>query len=315
MTATATHRLRATLRSLTNASAVLIGAFALLTISLALALPAVGIPLEATGIGTDIDYTTAPHQHAVTLGLLGLLLSSIAYIATTNEEMSLIDLARSAIIGIGAAVLISYLISGTWFDTSHVTELLTLRPALTAIVGVSTIAYSALLRTRYDWLAINIAGVLLVPPILIQYAGYPLWILGGVLAVTAIADYIAVHRSGAMEQLASGLLSLRLPVAFLVPTTSDSLTDALDEDESDQSWVRGLRLLGMGDVVIPGVFIVALTAHFPGIISLPVVGALCGYLIGYAVLVSDPFENIAYAALPFLNLGVLLGAAITIPFV
>lgn len=302
------HRLRATLRTLADPSALLIGAMALLTIGLAIVIDVSGLTPTTPAFGTRIDYATAPLQHALTLVLSTVLITSGAYSFRADPDRSLTDLVGVVIIGLIAGALLSVFLSGSG-PFHQMRRTLTLRPQFTAVAVLIGLGYYGGLHTRYDWVVIDLIGMVLLPFAMVQFASYALPLLAGGLVVTAAVDYIAVHRSDAMESMAMNLLAGRFPVAFVVPVTATSLADAVERDD-DGAWLTGIRLFGFGDVVIPGTFVVAVVVQSPAFLPIPAVTALLGYAIAYSIIIADPFDKVAYAGLPFLNAGVLIGTGI-----
>lgn len=289
---------------------LIIAAFALATISVALWLRTTGHPLGQPLPVTDgtIDYAGHAAVHAHTLGLVAILLAGYAFYHANNPDTSASDILGTIILSVALAWGVMFL-TDSQSGLATVYETLAGRPLFTLASILIGATYFALLHTHYDWLALNLAAFSLGAPVIATLSHRaPLPILAAVLVGAAVIDYLAVHRSSVMETLAESMFPLRVPTAFFVPTTAPSLAAALDGDD-----LTGIRMLGLGDVALPGMFIVALAGQF-SLLSLPVATALLGYIIAYAILTTDPFNLNAYAGLPFLNTGVLLGAALALPF-
>lgn len=294
-----------------SAGALLIGLLAVATIGLALAIDASGLVLESSGLSDPVEYSDMPLIHGAHLLLVAIALAGLAYMHTQDPDLSLRGLLNSVGIGVGIATIILAVTDSITAITTIV-DTLTLSPTLTGIAGLAGVAYYGALHTQYDWMAVNVAGLLILPPLIAHAAGVSLSILVAILVGMAVFDFYAVHKSTTMEKIANSMIPLRLPVAYFVPTTAASLSDSVD---NDGVFTDEFRMLGMGDVAIPGIFIVATATTFAGPLPLPTVLAFLGYIVAYGVLISDPFEKPAYAALPFLNTGVLLGAVVALPFV
>lgn len=309
------HSARRYLKPVLAPPQLIICGFAVLTIALALAIQSLGSPLGTIPVIPDGSTAEYSHLSSLTLHAHALITSAILFAGVgfalhQNEDYTLLRMA----IEIGGVITITILLlaATTPSSVSTLVETLFTRPLLTIAALLIGATYVAVLNTRFDWLLINVAGLVFAPPVIASLGTAPLDYVVVALAITAVLDYLAVHRTSAMASVANTLITYRIPVAIFAPTTSSSLSNALSTDSEGEFNVSGIQLLGLGDVVIPGTFIVALASTY-GVSSLPVSFALCGYVFAYAALRTDPFEKAAYAALPFLNTGVFLGATLAMP--
>ncbi len=293
-------------------AALVLSGLATLTISLALVLHANGFATSTVEGGSTIDFASNPTYHWSSLLLIAVVWAGFGYAVAHSDDP--LGYVKGGLVGVGIALYVIFAQDG-WSGILQLFDTLTLRPAFTGIALLFAIGYFAALYTRYDWIVINFAGLLIVPPIIaLKGASIALPKLGGLLIITAVFDYLAVHKSNTMQNLAESMFRFRLPVAYFGPPRGASLADAFDAASTDENEdaVFNTPMLGMGDVAIPGMFIVGVAATTTS--PFPIVCTLCGYLVGYAAIIYDPFDLSMYAALPFLNTGVLVGFAIAFPF-
>jgi len=161
------------------------------------------------------------------------------------------------------------------------------------------------------------------------------------LAVLAVYDAISVYGTEHMLTLASGVMDMKVPVLFVVPTTlgysfleddagmaatgaeppddaadeptaappADQATDAVETD--DDGLERDALFIGLGDAVMPAI-LTASAAFFlqtPTVygIEYPALGALLGTLVGLLILLRMVLQGRAHAGLPLLNGGAIAG--------
>ncbi len=101
-------------------------------------------------------------------------------------------------------------------------------------------------------------------------------------------------------------MDLRLPILFVIPKHSkySFLHENFKAGEKREAF-----FMGLGDAVMPTLLVVSANVFMPGGggISYPVLGAMLGTLVGYAVLYTFVMKGKPQAGLPFLNSGVILG--------
>ncbi|RRJ30532.1 presenilin family intramembrane aspartyl protease PSH [Halocatena pleomorpha] len=201
--------------------------------------------------------------------------------------------------------------------------------ALTALVG------SLALWFYPEWYVIDAAGVVIGMGAAGLF-GISLGLLPALalLIVLAVYDAISVYKTEHMLTLASGMMDLKIPVVLVVPLTrSYSYLDATDRDEhgtestetadddpdrpesmSDSPPRRDAMYIGLGDAVMPSV-LVASAAYFlpaepivPGLLlSVPVLAAMGGTVVGLLVLTKLVAAGRPHAGLPLLNGGAIAG--------
>lgn len=126
----------------------------------------------------------------------------------------------------------------------------------------------------------------------------------------AVYDAISVYKTKHMIDLADVVLDLKLPVILIIPKImgyslikeTKSLKERLNTGDEREAFIMGL-----GDVVMPGILVVSTFANIPtnGIyIALSVmIGALCGF----AALMTLVIKGKPQAGLPFLCSGAIIG--------
>lgn len=184
-------------------------------------------------------------------------------------------------------------------------------------IGGGIIAAVALVLVLYkypEWYIIDLCGVI-VGAGAIAIFGVSLSILLVIilLLVLAVYDAISVYKTKHMIDLADTVMDLKLPVLLVVPKIrrysliqeTKSLKETLKEDEE-----RDAFFMGLGDVVMPGILVVA--AYHTLSPGLPVaVSTLAGTLIGFLVLMSFVIKGKPQAGLPLLCSGAILGFLIS----
>ncbi|MFQ6121218.1 MAG: presenilin family intramembrane aspartyl protease PSH, partial [Methanosarcinales archaeon] len=128
----------------------------------------------------------------------------------------------------------------------------------------------------------------------------------------AIYDAISVYKTKNMIALAEGVMSIKVPILFIVPKSLDySFIDQEEPEKEIESDIveRGAYYMGLGDAVIPTVLVVSSNVFIPhkGFIGLPALGAIIGCMFGYMVLARSVRKGKPQAGLPFLNTGTILG--------
>jgi presenilin-like A22 family membrane protease len=187
---------------------------------------------------------------------------------------------------------------------------------------VLAIIMSVGLMFRPEWYVINSVAVLIgvgATAIL----GVSLGILPALilLSILAVYDAISVYKTKHMLSLAEGVTKMRLPVLFYVPKKLDfkvEQMDNMDLKDRDRDGERETMIMGVGDAVIPGIFIVSVMAflptnslHFLHADVLVTAGTLIGACLGFAALMRYVATGRPQAGLPLLNGGAILGFLIS----
>ena len=188
-----------------------------------------------------------------------------------------------------------------------------------------------------EWYVIDTAGVLIGAGAAglfgISISLLPVLVF---LVVLAVYDAISVYKTKHMLSLADGVMDLKIPVVFVVPTSlsysyldDPHRPDGGDEEsappkadaessarEAPESVGHGdAMFVGLGDAVIPAI-LVASAAHFldAGAIDVALItlnaaalGAMIGTLVGLLILMYLVLKGRPHAGLPLLNTGAIGG--------
>ena len=182
---------------------------------------------------------------------------------------------------------------------------------------VSVLIAVALVVTLYkfpEWYIIDLCGVI-VGAGAIAIFGISLSVLLVIvlLVVLAVYDAISVYKTKHMIDLADTVMDLKLPVLLVVPKIrryslikeTKSLKDTLKEDEE-----RDAFFMGLGDIVMPGILVVAAYHTIPD--GLPIaLSVLVGTLVGFLILMTFVIKGKPQAGLPLLCSGAILGYIIS----
>lgn len=196
-----------------------------------------------------------------------------------------------------------------------------------SVALVFALGIGVLLYVYPEWYVIDGAGVLMGAGGAGIF-GISLGILPSLvlLVILAVYDAIAVYRTKHMLTLAEGVMDLRLPIMFVIPTRrgysfieeqrknvnqEENVSDNVNELEG--SGERDAFFMGLGDAVIPSILI-ASSAHFIGgdlglpiALNYPALGGIIGSLIGFVALMYFVTKGKAQAGLPLLNGGTIGG--------
>jgi presenilin-like A22 family membrane protease len=192
-------------------------------------------------------------------------------------------------------------------------------PTLLAAIASEAILLALLLEPQ--WYVVDAAGFLaagsLIAILGISFGPLPVFVLLGALMVY---DYIAVYRTKHMLSLADVVVDMKLPILLVMPSEPGydypNAAPLQARTAAPGAGVeRDAMFMGLGDVVIPGVLVVAAFIWLPARAILPGLGAnlavalgtLAGALVGYAALMRLVNRGNAQAGLPFLNGGAMAG--------
>jgi presenilin-like A22 family membrane protease len=178
-----------------------------------------------------------------------------------------------------------------------------------SILGASILL--VVLIKKPEWYVINaIATFIAVGTIAMIGISLRVSITILLLAVMAIYDAIAVYKTKHMIDLADSFIDLKLPVMFIIPKKRNysliketkSLKEKLKDKEERQAY-----LLGVGDVVFPGLLAVSAfhTLATNGLIM--AIAVLIGTLFGYLLLMTLVIKGKPQPGLPLLNSGAIIG--------
>ena len=132
--------------------------------------------------------------------------------------------------------------------------------------------------------------------------------------VLAIYDAISVYKTKHMIDLADAVMDLKLPVMMVVPKIREySLikeTKGLKE-KIEEKQEREAFFLGLGDIVMPGILVVATFYNIPDNGLLVALSVMIGTLVGFGALMTLVIKGKPQAGLPLLCSGAILGYVIS----
>lgn len=189
-----------------------------------------------------------------------------------------------------------------------------------------------LLYVHSEWYVVNTVGILVGSGVIVMLgvSFVPTLIMVFMIAA-AIYDAWAVYKSKHMLDLADTMINLNLPILLVAPQDSDysfraertplgdvePSNDGPDSDpvqSSSQPRERVIKksndamLMGLGDVIFPGMLVLSTLQYIGGNHGLIMAMAtLFGSLVGYSILMWYVGQGKAQAGLPLLNGGAILG--------
>lgn len=168
---------------------------------------------------------------------------------------------------------------------------------------------------RYpEWYVIDLCGIVIGTGAVALF-GISLSILLVILFLIGLAIYdaISVYKTKHMIDLADTVMDLKLPVLLVIPKVKRySLikeTKRLKEQlkEGDE---RDAFFMGLGDVVMPGILVVAVYTNVPDGLWVAL-SVIAGSLVGFAALMTFVIRGKPQAGLPLLCSGAILGYVIS----
>ena len=170
-----------------------------------------------------------------------------------------------------------------------------------------SIALTYLLIKYPEWYMMNLTGVLMAVGISL-ILGLSLGIVPIILflSILAIYDAISVYKTKHMVSLADNVIQYKLPALFVVPSKPEFSYKKVRgvAHVKKEKGVRDAYYMGFGDVMIPGVMVVA-TAWNYGMIA--GVFTLTGAVISMILLTAMVNSGKPQPGLPYLNAGSLAG--------
>lgn len=181
-----------------------------------------------------------------------------------------------------------------------------------ALIGAVVLA-AALIKYP-EWYVIDITGIIVGTSAIVIF-GISLGILLvlALLTFLAIYDAISVYKTKHMIDLADTVVDLKLPVLLVIPKVKGysmikekkSLKEKLNEGGE-----RDAFFMGLGDIVMPGILVVA-AYHYGllnGLNGLPLaLSILLGTLAGFCILMIFVIKGKPQAGLPCLCGGAIAG--------
>ena len=177
-----------------------------------------------------------------------------------------------------------------------------------AILLAALLVYA--LHRHPEWYIIDITGIIVGAGAIAIFGislGITLVII--LLIGLAIYDAISVYKTKHMIDLADTVMDLKLPVLLVIPKIrhyslikeTKRLKEQLDEETE-----RDAFFLGLGDVVMPGILVIA--AYYNIEQGLPIaLATILGTLLGFTILMTFVLKGKPQAGLPCLCGGAILG--------
>ena len=195
--------------------------------------------------------------------------------------------------------LLALIISGWWP--------LILSIAFAVILTVALFKYP-------EWYIIDACGVIVgAGAIAIFGISLDVFLVLILLIVLAIYDAISVYKTKHMIDLADTVMDLKLPVLLVVPKVrhyslikeTKSLKEKLKKGEEREAF-----FMGLGDVVMPGILVVAIYHNISD--GLPIaLSVILGTLVGFVILMTFVVKGKPQAGLPCLCGGAILGYVVS----
>ena len=182
---------------------------------------------------------------------------------------------------------------------------------------ISIILAITLVFTLFDypeWYIIDICGIIIGTGAIIIF-GISIGVLSVIilLIILSIYDAISVYKTKHMIDLADTVMDLKLPVLLVIPkikkysliNETKSLKAKINNNEERKAF-----FMGLGDVVMPGILVVA-TYYSPELNILITLSVILGTLFGFFILMVYVLKGKPQAGLPCLCGGAILGYTIS----
>lgn len=258
------------------------------------------LPMQTAGIAAFED----PGSFANPFIFLVLLLifSALILLLIRFAQRRLLAL----VIGISIFLTFIYIYAALCAFFFPVSILASLLPFPLAVIS------SLLLYLYPEWYIIDTLGLLIAAGASaifgISLEPGPVLLL---LVALAVYDAIAVYRTRHMITLAEGVLSLRVPILFVIPKRRDYSFVRDGVGEIKEGSERSAFIIGMGDLIMPAILVASANVytHGPtlGTISVPALCAMAGSIAGLVFLLRKVSGGTPQAGLPPLNGGTILG--------
>ena len=165
-----------------------------------------------------------------------------------------------------------------------------------------------------EWYIIDICGIIIGTGAIIIF-GISIGVLSVIilLIILSIYDAISVYKTKHMIDLADTVMDLKLPVLLVIPkikkysliNETKSLKAKINNNEERKAF-----FMGLGDVVMPGILVVA-TYYSPELNILITLSVVLGTLFGFFILMVYVLKGKPQAGLPCLCGGAILGYTIS----
>ena len=172
-----------------------------------------------------------------------------------------------------------------------------------AVIGIGGIL---LLKFYPEWFVIDAVGLITSAGCAaifgISLSPLPVVVL---LILLVVYDYVSVHKTKHMLTLADGVMQQKMPIMFLVPKKLKYSYAREGFAIQDKKEERGAYMLGLGDVIFPGVLVVSAQVFCDGLnvfgLALPSLGALAGAVFGMILLAIPMRSGKPQPGLPLIN--------------
>lgn len=163
-----------------------------------------------------------------------------------------------------------------------------------------------------EWYIIDIIGLICAAgcAVIFGISLSPLPVLV-LLVVLIVYDYVSVNHTKHMLKLADGVMQQKMPIMFLIPKTKGYSYRKSGFDISARKEERSAYMIGLGDMIMPGILVVSAQVFAPGVgifgVSLPAFGALAGSLVGVILLAIPMKSGKPQPGLPLINGCAIIG--------
>jgi len=183
---------------------------------------------------------------------------------------------------------------------------------LALLISVIAAAILVVALIKYpEWYVIDLTGIVVgVGAIGIFGISLGIFLVIVLLIGLSIYDAISVYKTKHMIDLADVVMELKLPVLLVVPKIrkysllkeTKGIKEKLEDNEEREAF-----FLGLGDIVMPGILVVAAFQNIADNGLLVALSVMVGTLIGFAVLMTVVIKGKPQAGLPYLCSGAILG--------
>ena len=187
---------------------------------------------------------------------------------------------------------------------------------ISLILSIAAAAILVFCLVKYpEWYIIDLTGIIVgVGAIGIFGISLGIFLVILLLACLAIYDAISVYKTKHMIDLADAVMDLKLPVMMVVPKIrqyslikeTKGLKEKIEEKQEREAF-----FLGLGDIVMPGILVVASFYNIPDNGLLVALSVMIGTLVGFAALMTLVIKGKPQAGLPLLCSGAILGYVIS----
>jgi len=180
-------------------------------------------------------------------------------------------------------------------------------------IGVASFLLVALVK-KPEWYVIDSIGFFTAAGAIAMIGiSLDIWLVIVLLVAMALYDAISVYKTKHMIDMADSILDLKLPVMFVIPKKkgysllkeTKRLKEKLEEKEEREAF-----MLGVGDVVFPGILSVAAFHSLATNGFAMGLAVLAGTLVGFSVLIGYVVKGNPQAGLPLLCSGAIAGYVI-----